>query len=94
MKIGSIYRTKSVIVVWNDPGKLIMGKNEKAVIGILDKGDFFIVLGIDKNDVEVQRFDGFESDIITRGIANIMTFNGVNGWIISYNDWIDFIYVE
>jgi hypothetical protein len=90
MKIGSIYSSKCVFVVWNDPGKFAMGTNEKAVVGILNKGDFFIVLDINESEIEVQRFDEFKSDIILRGVAKIMTFDGVSGWLVSYNNWIDF----
>ena len=94
MKIGSIYRTKNVIVVWSDPGRLIMGKNEKAVITILNKDDIFVILDVNENEIEIQKFNNFKNDIITRGVAKIMTFNGINGWITTYNNWLDFDFIE
>lgn len=90
MKIGSIYKSKFASIVWDNPGELLLCENEKSVIYILNKDDVFLILSSFSSTIQVQKYKNFKDNHIVRSIAYIMTPIGVNGWLISYNNWQDF----
>jgi len=94
MKIGSIYKSKFASIVWDNPGELLLCENEKSVICILDKDDVFLILKSYSTTIEVQKYKNLKDTSIIRSIAYIMTPSGVNGWLISYNNWQDFEIID
>lgn len=90
MNAGQLYNCKSTSVVWSSPGELLLCENEKSVACILNKNDIFLILNCYSIIIEVQKYKNFKDNHIIRNIAYIMTFSGVIGWLVSYNDWQDF----
>lgn len=93
MKPGSMYFSKYATIVWDNPGELLLCENEKSVISILNKNQVFYVINSYDTKIEVQKFSNHRYEFVTRSVAKIITSAGVNGWLVSYNDWKDFDYL-
>lgn len=94
MITGTLYKCIYATIIWDKPGELLLCENEKSVINILNKDDIFFVIKCFSTVIQVQKYKNFNEDKIIRSIAYIVTPNGVNGWLVSYNNWQDFEIID